>query len=223
MITLTKEEDEFKKYYERLKRELHYTYWHFVIYKELDKARGEYKNELMQAPVFFSFSEHSHAVEAVMRVNRICEDNPDSVNIFRLLDYAEANPAIFSEEFYKRRKTALGVPINGEILGRPRINREFINQQREQYSLMQKTNLKKMRNKVLAHIDKDDVKYNIYQYEKYFIEPDELESLINEVDNTLSILGLAFDGSFYNKELPQITGEMKNLMETIRCGIQQSK
>jgi hypothetical protein len=222
MEMLTKEEDIFKKYYDRLRRELHNAYWHFVIYKQLDKAREEYHNELMQAPEFFSFSERSHALDAIIRVNRICEDNQESLNIIKLLDYADTNINIFSDESYQRRKSPWGAPTNSETLNRPRIDKEFINQQRGKYLSFQKTNLKKMRNRVLAHIDRDDVIKDVLPFKQYYVEVEELEAIINDIDNTLNILGIAFDGLHFNKEFPQITEGMKNMLECIRRGLQQS-
>jgi hypothetical protein len=223
MGVLTREEDLFKKYHDRLRRELHYAYWHLIIYKQLDKARDDYKNELMQAPEFFSFSEHSHAVEVIMRINRICEDNQTSLNIVKLLDYANSNINIFSDESYRRRKSIWGTPTNNEIINRPRIEKDFISQQRQKYLSLQKTNFKKMRNRVLAHIDEDDVREDILPYREYYIEVEELETIINGIDNTLKILGIAFDGSRYDKEFPLITEGMKNMFECIRRGLQQSE
>jgi hypothetical protein len=220
MRTLTKEEDIFQKYHFRLRLELNNAYWHYVIYKQLDEAREAYHNELMQAPEFFSFSERSHILDTIIRINKICDDNRYSLNIIKLLNYSKTNQRIFSDESFRKRKANWGL-FSFNSSNRPRIDAEFISQQLNRYYEFQKTNFKKLRNRVLAHIDSDDVKNDILPFKEYHVEIEELEAIINEVDNTLNILGIAFDDSHYNKEFPQITEGFKTLMETIRRGIQK--
>jgi ribosomal protein L21E len=219
---LNKEEDTFKKYFEGLRRELHNAYWHYMIYKQLDKARVEYLNELLQAPVFFSLTERSHLLDSIMRVNKICEANPHSANIFQLLNYIENNLIIFSNESYKKRTSYWGLITGFENLKRPRINQKFINEQRQKYISFQNTKIKKLRNRTLAHIDIDNVINEVMPFKDYNLIVGELETIINETDNTLNTLGIAFDGSRYNKEFPQITEGMKNMFECIRRGVQRS-
>jgi hypothetical protein len=222
METLTKKELIFKKYYDRLRVELHNAYWHFVIYKQLDKARREYPNELMQAPEFFSFSERSHILDAIIRVNRICANDRYSLNIIKLLNYAKTNQEIFSDKSYQKRKATWGTFTTSTTPNRPRIDNNFIDHQVKRFSMFRKSNLKKMRDRVLAHINRDDVKNNVLPFKEYYVEVEELEAIINEIDNTLNILGIAFDGSRYDKEFPQITEGMKNMLECIRRGLQRS-
>lgn len=220
MEKLTKEEDLFEKYYHRLRRELNNAYWHFIIYKQLDGARGKYHNELMQAPEFFSLSERSHFLDAILRVNRICDDDRESLNIFKLLNYANTNIKIFSDESFQRRKGNQGAFSSSFTLERPIIDREYISQQLKRYSAFKKTNLKKLRNRVLAHIDRDDVANDLWPYKEYQVEAEKLEMLINEIDNTLNIFGMAFDYSRYDKEFSQIAEGITNMLELIRRGIQ---
>ena len=105
---LTETEIRFKKYLEAIMRELHSAYWHFVVYKYIEKCRADYQKELQEAGEFWGLTQRAHLLDTIMRINKICDNDPETINIHTLLDLAEQNLWIFTgKPFYARKQCSL--------------------------------------------------------------------------------------------------------------------
>ena len=89
-------------------RELHSAYLGFIIYKYIEKWRTDYQKELHEAGVFWGLTQRAHLIDTVMRLNKVCDNDPETINIHTLLDLAEQNLWIFTGiPFYARKQGSL--------------------------------------------------------------------------------------------------------------------
>ncbi|MFC1900540.1 hypothetical protein ACFLYN_02995 [Chloroflexota bacterium] len=212
----TKAEIRFKKYIDALRRELHNSYWHFIIYKYIEKCRVDYQNELQVAGEFWGLTQRAHLLDTIMRLNKICDNDPETINIHTLLDLAENNLDIFTGKPFYARKQNSYYPSNQNV---PEITEELLLEHKQRYSDFSQTNLRKLRNRVLAHIDKGLVMTDFLPFEGYKVDIDQIETIINDLDNTLDLLSIAFDGSKYSREVPFLEQGMNVMMELMRKGL----
>lgn len=212
---LTEAEIQFKKYHDRLRSELNNANWHFIIYKYLEKLKVEYKNEMLQATVFFGLTQRSHLFDVIMRLNKICEYNQETVNIHALLYFAEQHIDMFTDESFKKRS------MYALAQNSPKISKKFLSKHRKKYATFSETNLKKLRNRVLAHIDKEVVMRDILPFKDWSVDATQIETLINDLDATLDSLSIAYDGSRYNKEFTDLEDEIDIVMDALRMGLKE--
>ena len=214
---LTDAEIQFKKYHDSLRRELNNTNWHFLIYKQLDELREEYKREMTEASVFWGLTMRSHFFDVIMRLNKICDDDKDTVNIHTLLDFAEQNVHIFKYESFDKRS------MYTRAQNLPKIDKRFLSKHRRKYATFSKTNLKKLRNKVLAHIDKGVVMKDVLPFKEYQVDAAQIETIIDDLDDTLNLLSIAYDGSQYDKGFTELENSIKLTMDLVQAGLKEHK
>lgn len=217
MYKVTDEEARFKAYHDSLRRELNNAYWHFTIYKNLDKFREEYNKEMREAPEFWGLTQRAHLFDTIMRLNKICDNDKDTVNIHTLLDLAEQNVHIFTDESFTKRS-----PYSSKQ-NLPKIDKRVLTRHRQKYATFYKTSLRKLRNKVLAHIDKDVVVQDFLPFKEWSVDAEQIDTIINDLDNTLHLLSTAYDGSRYDKEFAYIEQGMYNVMDLIRIGLKKKR
>jgi len=215
MYKATDEEARFKAYHDSLRRELNNANWHFTIYKHLDKLRGEYKKEMLEATVFWGLTQRSHLFDTIMRLNKICDNSKDTVNIHALLDFTEQNIHIFTDEFFNKRS------MYARAQNLPKIDKRFLSKHRRKYATFFKTNLRKLRNKVLAHIDKDVVMQDIWPFKEWAVETTQIETIINDLDETLDTLSRAYDKSIYLKDFNGLEDGIDFVMNSIRMNLKE--
>ncbi len=217
MYKATDEEARFKAYHDSLRRELNNANWHFTIYKHLDKLSGEYKKEMLEAPEFWGLTQRSHLFDVVMRLNKICDNDKDSVNIHTLLDFTKQNVHIFTDESFNKRS------IYTRAQNLPKIDKRFLSKHRRKYATFSRTNLKKLRNKVLAHIDKDVVMQDIWPFKEWAVDTAQIETIINDLDDTLHLLSIAYDGSRYDKNMLGLEHDIDLIMDSMRVGLKEKE
>lgn len=215
MYKLTDEETRFKVYLESLEREFHNAYYHFVIYNQLEIFRGEYQNELREASEFWGLTQRAHFFDVIMRLNKICDDDMETINIHMLLDYAEQHLHLFAEESFARRK---GYSRDQSL---PKINKRLLSEQRQKYITFSSTNLRKLRNRVLAHIDKGVIINDIWPFQKWAVDSTQIKTIIDQINETLNLLSLSFDSSKYINNSTHLEQSMSNTMDLIRIGLKE--
>jgi len=211
--SFTKAELRFKKYLDAIMRELHNAYWHFIIYKHLEKDRVEYQKELREAPEFWGLTQRAHLFDTIMRLNKICDDDKETINILTLLDFSKQNVHIFADESFTKRK---GYARDQNL---PKIDKSLLSEHRQKYTTFSDTNLRKLRNRVLAHIDKTIVMKDVWPFKKWSVNIAQIETIINDLDNTLNLLSTSFDGNKYIKEFTHLEQSMNVTLELMRKGI----
>lgn len=220
MYKASDEEARFKAYHDSLRRELNNANWHFTIYKHLDKLRGEYKKEMLEATVFWGLTQRSHLFDTIMRLNKICDNDKGTVNIHTLLNFAEQNVHIFTDESLNKRKYG---SLYTRAQNLPKIDKRLLSKHRRKYATFFKTNLRKLRNRVLAHIDKDVVMKDIWPFKEWSVDNTQIITIINDLDDTLSLLSIAYDGGHYDKDFAELENSMRPMMDSIRMGLEEKE
>ena len=216
MYKATDEEARFKAYHDSLRRELNNAYWHFLIYKHIEKCRTDYQKELQEAGEFWGLTQRAHLLDTIMRLNKICDNDPETIDIHTLLDLGERNLHIFTGKPFYARKSGSSYSIDQNV---PEITEKLLSEHRQRYTDFPQTNLRKLRNRVLAHIDKSLVMHDVLPFKEYEVDIDQIETIIDDLDNTLDLLSIAFDGSKYSKEVRFLEQGMNDMMELMRQGL----
>jgi len=191
----------------------------------MDKFGEEYEKEWVQASQFFGLTQRSHFFDTVIRLHKICENHKDSINIYRLLDFAEENVAIFSTELYERRQRSSGyynMGIQIDSTNHIKVDMKLLKEYRSKFATVANIKLRLLRNRAIAHIDTETVKRKIEPFEKYDIDDAQIETIIEDLDSTLNLLSAAYNGQKYDKDLPRLESSMKRIMALIRIGLKAS-
>ena len=213
MVQLSKEESHFKTYLDRIRIELNYTYMHFVVLKTIDVFIEKYQPELRVGNEFWGLTRQSHFFDVMIRLNKICDNHPDALSINSLLNFVEKNLEMFSEESFMRRNPYSSYD---DV---PRITIELLENHRQKYEHFPQSNLKRLRNKVLAHMDITAVEQNYYPFEEWPVEIQEMEEIINNLIETINILSMAYERSRYLQGNNFVEKGMYDTMELIRLGL----
>lgn len=211
MKAMNKEEETFQKYFERLRLEFQNAWIHFNIYLSLKRARDRYHDALMQAPEFFALTERSHYLDSIIRVNRICDDDKRTLNMVKLLNYCKTNLRIFSDDSYRERVGYSRIQNPDE----PVIDKLYLTAQINKFLDIQESNMKALRNKALAHIDKDDVINKTLPYYEYQVSDDEIQAALDLIESSLDALGSAYANSRYPKGFPFVFDGMENMFKLL--------
>ena len=217
---LSKPEIQFKKYIDAIMRELHSAYFGFIIYKYIEKWRTEYQKELNEAGVFWGLTQRAHFIDTVLRLNKVCDNDLETINVHTLLDLAEQNLWMFTGKPFYARKPGYDYPYSQNV---PEITKELLSEHRQRYTTFYKTNLRKLRNRVLAHIDKVVVMQDIWPFGKWSVDIAQMETIINDLDDTLNLLSIAFDGSKYSMKFEFLEQGMIDMMELMRKGLAEKE
>ena len=161
----------------------------------------------------YSSAGESQFFDVMIRLNKICDNHKDAVSIFSLLEFAGMNLDIFSEESFMRRYPY----SNYDDI--PRISKELLESHKKKYENFPQSNLRRLRNKVLAHMDKETVEQNYYPFEKWGVEIQEMEEIISNLVETVNLLGMAFERSRYLPGKDFIEQGMYDMMELMREGL----
>ncbi|MFC1911705.1 hypothetical protein ACFLXG_00905 [Chloroflexota bacterium] len=217
MSQITNKEKLFKAYLDRIQIELNFTYMHFVVLKTIDDVAERYQPELQVGSEFWGLARQSQFFDVMIRLNKICDNHPNAVSIFSLLEFAEMNLDIFSEDNFMRRN-----PYSSYD-DLTRISKKLLESHKKKYENFPQSNLKRLRNKVLAHMDKETVEQNHYPFEKWAVEIQEMEHLINNLVKTINLLAMAFERSRFLPGNNFVEKGMFDTMELIRLGLSERK
>ena len=82
--------------------------------------------------------------------------------------------------------------------------------------------MRKWRDKFIAHIDRGVVLKDLRIFEEYPVEVKQIEKIINDLDETLNTMLLAFNFGMWSKEL-SVANDVKAILDTIRDSIQERR
>lgn len=236
----TAKEEEFEKYHERLRSELNNANWHFRIWKYLREIEKDYLPELNQAPAFFNLTMDAHLLETIMRLNRFFDKDRRKrpLTIWEFLKFVEQNIGIFSEQAFEKRlrgkeRYIVALSPQAEAMARianeratfqrNKVTYQKVEQDRQKVEKLPKENLRKWRNKALAHIQKDYVLANISVFKRYPVKPQQIDQIIDTLDDVLNDYCVAYDSSTWAKELPGLETRIQAIMDAIRFKMQKGR
>jgi len=193
----TIKEKEFEKYHEKLRNELNIANWHFTICKYLKNIGKDYLRELNQAPAFFSLTKNAHLLETIMRINRFFDKDRRKrpLTIWEFLDFVQQNLDMFSSEAFEKRVRDRGRYDEIAMRRRIEITCQKVVQDRQKLQRLPIHNLRKWRNRALAHTQKKDVLQNIDVFKEYPVEPQQIDEIIDTLHDVLNDYSAAYDAS----------------------------
>lgn len=229
----TEEEMRFKKYHDSLRAELNRAHWHFTVWKYLRELAGKYNEEFDQASSFLMLTADAHMLATIIGLYKICDADPETVNIHKFLNFVEQNRAIlFSDQSFKERVRGgrnYKVKIEARASNPIKIDdySYIIAELRNRFGTFPESNLKKIRDKTLAHIDRKSVVKGIDLFQEYPVTISQIEEIIEDIDEALNGLSEAYDGDIYIKDIDANIADIKNgmdvIMDSIRFSIQERK
>ncbi|MCJ7743669.1 MAG: hypothetical protein MUO99_03820 [Dehalococcoidales bacterium] len=210
-------EEEFRKYHQRLRRELDEANWHFSVVKCISDNARDYLRELNQAPAFWSLTIKAHRYLCLMHLNNFFgkEAKDKHLHMISFLDFIEKNLNIFSSQAFERRLRTAGRYDEIAAKFNSKIITEKVEQDRQKLEKLPIPSLKAWRNKILSHIDKNDIAQNVNIAKKYPIKTKQIAEIIDTLDDMLNGYSVAFDFVTHAKGLA-IEHGIDYILEAIR-------
>lgn len=218
---IIKAEEEFSRYHEKLRNELNMIYWHFRLLEYIKEIQSDYQEELKQLPLFFGLTINAHIVYVLTRINNFFgkKEKEKHLHMYSFLDFVEKNLCIFSNQAFERRLRAknrydgLAAGFNSEI------TKEKVELGRQKLGNLPISSLKAWRNKMLSHIDKNDIAKNVDIAKRHPIRMNHLSKIINTLHEMLNEYYLSYDFSTWSKDLV-FEHEIEYILDAIRFKLQ---
>lgn len=222
-MDLSQQERLFQKYYDRLIWETLHARAHLKLWERLEKFKAtSYLDELNQARHFFTFTIKAHLDDVLLTLSRILDRHEDSLSIWKLLNFAEQNHAIFSTQAFRQRM--IHKPEYDEYWDRSHkpITLKEIEEDRHKLEGLENTvnNLTTWRDKVIAYIDRQFLLSGRIVSKEY---PMQLQQLLAVVETLFQILNRysgAYNSSSYLEEIPG-EDDIQFVMDCIRFYIEE--
>ncbi|MFC1943288.1 hypothetical protein ACFLWO_01755 [Chloroflexota bacterium] len=212
------------RYHDRLWRELDEADMHFSVVKYISNASKEYLEELNQSPGFWGLTMNAHMYSTLMHLNNLFgkEAKEKYLHMRSFLDFVKENLAIFSREAFEKRLRAAN--RNYELAAEfdLQITCEKVEQDIAKLSILPIPSLKAWRNRILSHINKNDVAQNTPIEKKYLVKTRHIAEIIDTLDKMLNDYRLAFDFLGTSRGLAIESG-IKYILDAIRSDLQIRK
>lgn len=217
-------EEEFRRYHDRLWRELDKADMHFSVVKYISNASKEYLQELNQAPGFWGLTMTAHIFSTLMHLNNLFGKGAKEKHLHMrsFLDFVKENLDIFSRESFEKRLKAVNKYDGRASEFDSQITAEKVEKDIEKLKKLPISSLKAWRNKILSHIDKNDIARNIDIAKKYPVKTTHLAEIIETLDKMLNGYSSAFDFSGHIRGLATEDG-IKYILDVIRSSLQTRK
>lgn len=217
----TVKEKEFEKYHDKLRVELNRASWHFAICKHLQELEKTYPDELHMAPAFFRLTLEAHFFTTAMRLSRFFDKPNGHLAIGMFLDFVEENPEIFSNQAFEKRMRGKET-YDMAMRKHAEFDSIMIEQDRKRIRQLPIANLRRLRNKELAHIGQDYVLQNVNAFRRHPLTIDGIETIISTLDEILNRYYLAYVDTTWRKDLP-LEGGIQEIVDAIRFKLQEER
>ncbi|MFH1381584.1 MAG: hypothetical protein ABIH70_01685 [Chloroflexota bacterium] len=210
-------EEEFRRYHDRLRRELNEADWHFSVVRYISSTSNKYLKELNQSPGFWGLTMNSHISSTLMHLNNLFGKGTKEKHLHMrsFLDFVKENPDIFSREAFERRLRTVGRYDELAIKFDPWIAIEKVEKDIGNLNNLPISGLRVWRNRMLSHINKDSVREDIDIVKKYPVRTKHILEIIDTLHNMLNEYCLAFDFSTHSKDLT-IENGIEYILEAVR-------
>ncbi len=211
-------EEEFSKYHDRLRHELNNANWHCEIFKYFQKVKEDYLRELNQAPAFFSLTINAHLACTLMRLNKFFDKKEPHLHIHSFLDFIEQNLDIFSNENFEKRLREKGYNERA-TKHHTGVTPQIVRHHQQELNNLPISSLRRWRNTILAHIEKDTVLHSVDITKKFPINQKQIENIIDTLHEILNYYSRAYDSSTWLKGIPIERG-IQYTLDAIRFKLQ---
>jgi hypothetical protein len=222
-LDLSQKERLFQKYYDRLILETLHARAHINLWERLEKYKATgYVDELNTATYFFTFTIKAHLENVLVTLSRILDRHKKSLSIWKFLNFAEQNTAIFSTQaFHQRMKQKPDYDEDWDRSHKP-ITLKEIEEDRHKLESIEHivNNLTIWRNKVIAHIDRQFLLSGRIVAEGHPLQLQQLQEVIGTLFQILDRYSGAFDSSTYAEKYPG-EDDIQFVMDCIRFYIKE--
>ena len=183
--------DRYGQWRKEIAAELVMAYTHYHIWKQLWPSTKQLATALNRYIAFFQPTRQAHVHQFFMSVVKITDKRKDSKSLWRLLDKAEIDPSLVSQN-----------PISVEDLRK---------QIAEHDDVLKK--IRMHRNKRLAHIDESHSWPDSVIWSKNPVTVGEAESLLKDLEEVFNKLSSAHDGHVWSLRISRLTDASRLLEE----------
>ena len=226
MVTskILQSEEEFRKYHDKLRDELDEADRHLSVVKDISNASNKYLQELNQTPGFWSLTLNAHMSSTLMHLNNLFGKGAEDKHLHMrsFLDFTKEHPEIFTKEAFERRLRTAGRYNELAEKFDPQIAVEKVKLDIETLNNLPISGLKAWRNKILSHIDKNDIAQSVKIDKKYPVKTKHIVEIVETLDKMLNKYSSAFDFSEHLIGLP-MKGEVEYVLEAIKLKETQRK
>ena len=206
-------------YMDKLRDELNTAYTHYEIAKTIRGFRRTHHSEFSEAITFFQVTQNANLFATVMAICRFIDSSTDTMQLHSFFNLLRDNLDLFKLEDYKRRLKEDGK--NDEYIEDfaqkySEITKEIIDEDEASIERLPITNIKRYRNKRLAHLDRGLAleKVDVLQESPVLIK--EIDDILSTLDKILNRYSIAYDGSQWVVGLPPVKGQMEYIMDSIK-------
>jgi hypothetical protein len=184
-------------------------------------SKNGYIHELNIAPAFFGLTINAHWLDALMRLNKFFDKQERHLSVYQFLDFVEQNLDVFSNQAFEKRvrdRETLDVVIQNHV----EVTSQMVEQDRQKLTQLPIRNLRKWRNMMLAHIEKESLLRDINVPKQYPVKVAQIDEIINTLDEMLNDYSGAYDANIWIKELP-LEGGIQRVMDAVRFSISEER
>lgn len=224
-------EEEFRRYHDRLRREIDKANWHFSVVKYISDISSNYLRELNQAPGFWGLTINAHMLATLMHLNNLFGKNKKDktgkkeekhLQMDSFLYFVGQNLNIFSKQAFEARLRKENRYDDRTQEFNSAITAEKVEQDRQKLANLPISGLKAWRERILSHLDRESVKENIDIAKQYPVKTRHIVEIIETLDNMLNEYCLAFNFSTHSKDLT-IEDGIKYTLEAVKFKLEKSK
>ncbi len=218
-------EEQFINYHDILRRELSTAYDHYVIAKSLRDFSQTRRSEFIEASDFFQLTITANLFATVMGINRFIDKRRDCLQLRGFFKLIRNNLSLFSTSAFKKRladKDKSQGYIEDRVGSHVEITCEIVNEDEIKLEKLPTGNLIQWRNKMLAHINKEQALKNINVIEANPVTVKEIDDVLTTLDEILNRYIIAYDGGGYDIRSPRVKSQVKDVMDAIKF-YQQSR
>ena len=222
-MDLPQQEKLFQNYYDRLILETLHAGAHINLWERLEKYKAtDYIDELNQAGYFFTFTIKAHLDDTLLILSRVLDKHEDSLSIWKFLNFAEQNRAIFSTQAFRQRMLKKPDYDKYWTKSHKPITLKEIKEDRHKLERLEDTvnNLTTWRNKVIAHIDRQFLLSGKIVSEEHPMQLQKLQEVVETVFQILNRYSGAFNSSSYAERYPG-EDDVQFVIDCIRFYIQE--
>jgi hypothetical protein len=219
---ITAKEEEFIRYHRVLRGEVDNANWHFQAWKALWRLMESHIEEFNVAHTFFRLTMRAHLLEAVLRLDKICRQGEDGMNMFVFLDFVRKNLDIFTAQSadtgkHSEREYDIEAELIAEValLITPGVVEGHI----QQIEALPLAKLEAWKDNALDYIDMKRAKGHIKVLEESPVDIEEVDRIIGTLHDILNVYSASYDGQVWEKDLLFEHG-IQNMMEAFKVGRQ---
>lgn len=188
--------------------------------------RNDYLRELNEAYAFFGLTMEAHLLATVMYLGKFFDLDKGwrkrPLTIYEFLDFVHQNLGVFSNQAFEKRMRSKET-YHSTIRNHVEIACQKIEQDRKTLEKLPIRNLRKWRNKIFAHLDKEVVLQDIDISKQCSVKREQIDEIIDTLDNMLNDYHVAYCSTEAIKDEFRIEHDIQTILDSIRFKIREKR